>query len=103
MTNDLFIDIIGAVITIVVSLITAYVIPWLKTKITDSQLEQLKRYVELAVRCAEQIYTPEQWIEKKEFVLTYITETVNDKFTLSLDNVDIDLIIEGVVNEIKKG
>lgn len=102
MTNELFIKIVSAIITIITALITAYVIPWLKTRINNNQLEQLQKYIELAVRCAEQIYTPDQWIEKKEFVLNYITETVNDKFSLTLDYVDIDLMIEGIVNEVKK-
>lgn len=103
MTDELFIKIISAIITIVVGLITAYVIPWLKTKINDTQLEQINKYIELAVRCAEQIYTADEWQQKKTFVLDYITNVVNDKFSLTLNELDIDLMIEGVVNEIKKG
>ena len=101
MTNELFIKIVSAIITIITALITAYVIPWLKTRINENQLAQLNRYIELAVRCANQIYTKEQWIEKKEFVLNYITEVVNDKFSLSLNELDIDMMIEGFVNEVK--
>lgn len=101
MTNDLFIRLIGAVITIVTTIITAYVIPWLKTKTTDTQLEQIKKYIELAVRCAEQVYSPEQWAIKKEFVFNYITDIINEKFSITLDYTDIDLLIEGIVNEVK--
>ena len=101
MTNELFIKIVSAIITIITALITAYVIPWLKTRINENQLAQLNRYIELAVRCANQIYPKENWVEKKEFVLNYITEIVNDKFSLSLNELDIDMMIEGLVNEIK--
>lgn len=101
MNNELFIKIVSAIITIITALITAYVIPWLKTKINENQMIQINKYIELAVRCANQIFTPEQWAEKKDFVLEYVTETVNNKFSLTLSQEDIDLMIEGVVNEVK--
>lgn len=101
MTNELFLKIVSAIITIITALITAYVIPWLKTKINENQMEQINKYIELAVRCANQIYTPEEWAQKKEFVLDYITEIVNKKFSLTLSQEDINLMIEGKVNEVK--
>lgn len=63
--NDLFIKIVSAILTIIVALITSVVIPWIKTKITAEQMELLKRYTEYAVRCAEQIYSPDEWQDKK--------------------------------------
>lgn len=102
MTNELFIKIIGCVLTLATTIITAFVVPWLKAKISETQLDQLKKYIEMAVRCANQIYTPEEWIKKKNFVWEYILNIVNDKFTLSLTNADIDTLIEGVVNEVKE-
>lgn len=102
MTNELFIKIIGAVLTIAVSLITAFVIPWIKSKMNQTQLEKLDYYLNLAVRCANQIYTPEQWIEKKNYVTHYITDKVNNGLKLSLTSEDIDLLIEGVVNSVKE-
>jgi len=102
MNNDLFLEIVSSVLTIIVALITAYVIPWLKSKVNETQMQQIDKYIDLAVRCAEQIYTPEQWKEKKQFVLDYVTNVVNDKFSLSLTEEDIDLMIEGIVNKVKK-
>jgi len=101
MNNELFIKIVSAIITIITALITAYVIPWLKTKINENQMVQINKYIELAVRCANQVYTPEEWPQKKEFVFDYITEIVNKKFSISLSQEDIDLMIEGIVNEVK--
>lgn len=102
MTNELFIKIVGAVITILVSLITAFVIPWIKTRVETDKLEKFDYYLKLAVRCANQIYTPEQWKEKKQYVTDYITKLCNDTFKLSLTAQDIDVLIEGYVNEIKR-
>ena len=103
MTNELFIKIVGAIITILVALITGFIIPWLKSKVDGEQTKKLAYYIGMAVRCAEQIYTPEQWMEKKLYVTNYITNLVNDTFKLTLSPQDIDVLIEGAVNEIKKG
>lgn len=102
MNNEVFLKISGAIITIAVTLITGFLIPWLKSKISQTQLEKLDYYLKLAVRCANQIYTPEQYVQKKEYVLKYITDICNNTFNLSLSALDIDTLIEGTVNEIKK-
>lgn len=102
MNNELFITIVSSVLTILVAIITSVIIPWIKTKITAEQMELLERYTEYAVRCAEQIYTPEEWQDKKVFVMDYITEIINDRLKLSLTYEDINTLVEGIVNEVKK-
>lgn len=101
MTNELFIKIVGAVITILVSLVTAFVIPMIKAKFNQTQLEKLDYYLKLAVRCANQIFTPEQWESKKNYVTAYITDVVNSKLHLTLSADDIQVLIEGCVNQTK--
>ncbi len=102
MTNELFLQIVGALITIAIALVSAYVIPWLKTKVNAEQIATFNYYLDLAVRCANQIYTPEQWKEKKEYVMNYLTSVVNTKLKLSLTEEDLSNLIEGKVNEIKR-
>lgn len=103
MSNEqLFLQIISGVITIVFALISAYVIPWLKTKISKDQIETLNYYLELAVKCANQIYTEAQWQEKKQYVTNYIVDVINNKLSLTLTDQDIDTLIEGMVNHVKK-
>lgn len=101
MSNELFIKIIGAVITILVALITGFVIPWIKSKFNETQLKKLDYYLNLAVRCANQIYTPDEWMAKKEYVTWYISDKVNKELRLTLTSKDIDVLIEGVVNQVK--
>lgn len=103
MTTELFIKIVSAVITIVISLVTAYVIPYLKAKIGTDGMDKLYWYVDMAVRCADQIFTPEQCEQKKAYVFAYILSVVNNKLHINLDEADIDIIIEGAVNQIHKG
>lgn len=99
--NELFIKIVGAILTILVAVITSVVIPMIKTKMNQTQLEKLDYYLNLAVRCANQIFTPEQWEAKKTYVTAYITDKVNNGLKLSLTAEDIDVLIEGCVNQIK--
>lgn len=100
--NEIFMEIVGAIITILVALITGFVIPWLKTKISNENLDKITYYTEMAVRCAEQLYTPEQWREKKAYVLNYIRELANGTFGVNLSDQDIDVLIEGAVNSVKE-
>ena len=48
--------IMEAIIALVVAVITAFVIPWLKGKIDADKLEQIKLWVTVAVEAAEQLY-----------------------------------------------
>lgn len=69
-------------------------------KVNDSKYETLLTYIEYAVRSAEQLYKIEESKEKKKYVYNYILEK-SKEFGLDLNPDDIDLLIEGVVNEVK--
>lgn len=101
MTTELLIKIAIAVFTIISALISAYVIPWIKANIGADKLAEIAYYTELAVRSAEQLFTPEEWAKKKEYVYTYISGLVSE-YGLKLSPADIDILIEGIVNEVKK-
>lgn len=101
MTTELFIKLIMSLISVLGVIFTAYILPWIKSNVAQKQLEQLSYYISVAVRCAEQIYTPEQWKEKKQYVMDYILNDINSKLHINLNEKDIDIIVEGIVNEIK--
>lgn len=101
MTTDLFIKLVMSLISILGVIFTAFILPWIKANLSQKQLDQLSYYVTVAVRCAEQLYEPEQWKEKKAYVTAYIMDIVNTKLKINLNAQDIDIIIEGIVNEIK--
>lgn len=101
MTPETLVTIVTAIVTIICALISAYLVPFLKSKFSTEQLEVIKRYTIIAVRAAEQIFTPEEWRDKKEWVTEYITEIAHAKLHLNLNRADIDILIEGVVNEVK--
>lgn len=103
MTSDDFITIFMAVVTIIVTLVGAYVIPFIKQKITNEDMDTISYYLDLAVRCADQIFTPLQWEEKKKYVKGYIQKVVDEKLHIHLTDQDLETLIEGCVRQIHYG
>lgn len=85
--------IMEAIIALVVVVITAFVIPWLKGKIDADKLEQIKLWVTVAVEAAEQLYNGTgRGEEKKAYVVKFLQEK---GFTIDPDS--LDKLIEAAV------
>ena len=66
--------IMEAVVTLIIAAISAFVIPWLKRKISAEKLAEVAEWVQIAVTAAEQIYNgPGRGEEKKAYVLEFLT------------------------------
>lgn len=96
MTIDLT-QVVIAVLTLIFGCISAFLIPYLKSKLTTEQLSKVKFWVNIAVEAAEMIYAGTgRGQEKKEYVLKFL----NSKgFTLNTD--EIENLIESAVLELK--
>ena len=101
MTNELYMQIFQLLITILLGIITAYVIPLIKSKVSKDQMETLIYYVNIAVKAASQIYTKEQWQEKKDYCMNYLKNITNEKLNISLSDEEMSTLIEGVLNGLK--
>lgn len=88
---------------LIITALSSYVMQYLRAKLTDSELDRLMRFIEVAVKCAEQIYTPEEWKRKKAYVLEQVEGFLNDRIKIKFTGEQIDLLIEGIVNEVKRG
>lgn len=67
-------QIILAVITLIVALITRYAIPFAKQKMDENQLEMLRIAVKTAVYAAEKIYGSKQGQEKLNYVVEVLKQ-----------------------------
>ena len=85
MTIDLT-SIANAVIALIAAIITAFVIPWIRSKTTAAQFEKIKMWVTVAVEAAEQLYTGSgRGAEKK----AYVVEFLNSKgFKIDAETLD---------------
>ena len=95
MTIDLT-QIILAIITMIGALITRYLIPWIKSKLTDHQYDMLAALVRVGVYAAEQLFTTEQWEAKKKYVVDLLEEN-----GYSVDTTAVDALIEATVRELR--
>lgn len=61
-----------AIITLVSLLITSFLIPWLKQKLSAEKRAKLLDYVKIGVAAAEQIYGSKAGLKKKEYVVSFL-------------------------------
>lgn len=85
-------QIISAVIALISALISAFLIPWLKTKIDADKLQTIRAYVEIGVKAAEQLYDATDGQAKKAYVLRFLAEK-----GITFDSEVIDKLIEAAV------
>lgn len=91
--------IIEAVFALVAAVITAIVIPYIKSRTTAQQQEEINAWVKIAVAAAEQIYTGSgRGEEKKAYVLNWLAE-----HGVTLDEERINALVEAAVYELNSG
>ncbi|MCX4357019.1 MAG: phage holin, LLH family [Oscillospiraceae bacterium] len=88
--------IVNAVIALIAAIITAFVIPWIKSRTTSQQREDLIAWIKIAVSAAEQIYKGEKrGEEKKQFVLDFLEDN-----GFSVDDDSVNAAIEAAVKQL---
>lgn len=91
--------IIEAVFALIAVVITAIVIPYIKSRTTAQQQEQINTWVRIAVSAAEQIYTGSgRGEEKKAYVISWLRE-----HGVTVDESKLDAMIEAAVYALKSG
>ena len=64
--------IIEALIGLVSLIITGFLIPYLRQKLSNEKREKLRSWVNIAVAAAEQLMKNKSGLEKKEYVLGFL-------------------------------
>ena len=72
MENIDYTALIQAIITLTSLIITGFVIPLLKKKLSNERLDELKKWTGIAVKAAEQLYGSEAGQQKKEYVVAFL-------------------------------
>lgn len=91
-------NVISAIITLIVALITTFLIPYIKVKIDKEKLEKMESWVKIAVQAAEKIYKESgQGEKKKAYVMAYLKEK---GYKVDIDT--LNNLIESAVLELDK-
>lgn len=100
MNTELITKLVEAVVTVVIVLISAYVIPWLKGKIGDDKYAMIVEFAEIVVRSAEKIFTQEEWAQKKRYAVEMVQKKA-EEIGITITPDEINAIIEGAVQAVK--
>ncbi len=91
--------IVEAAFALIAAIITAVVVPYIKSRTTATQQAEIAAWVRIAVTAAEQVYTGTgRGAEKKAFVVNWL-----EQHGITLDGIKLDAMIESAVYELKNG
>ena len=91
--------IVQAAAALLAAVVTAFVVPYIKSKTTAAQQAQINGWVRIAVAAAEQIYNGSgKGKDKKAYVLAWLRQ-----HGVTVDEAQIDAMIEAAVYELKTG
>lgn len=86
-------NILEAVITLAIALVTGLVIPLLRQKLGAEKLNKVATYVQIAVEAAEQIFRESgKGAEKKAYVIQWLSD-----HNITMDSDKLDAMIESAV------
>lgn len=78
--NEQIFNIVLLCIPIIGAIITGILTPYIKTKISATQMEEIIKWVNKAVEAAEILFdTPKSGEEKREYVINFIDKMFNSK------------------------
>lgn len=93
-------EIIVALIGVLGTVITAFVIPWIRSKTDANQQKILSTAARTAVYAAQQIFNSAEADEKKEYAIKYITDVLAH-YNMAITINEISVAIEAALKEIK--
>lgn len=92
--------IIKGAVLIIVAVVTGVIVPYLKNIMGENKFNELKAWAEVFVRCAEQVFTAEEYKSKKRYVMECLSLKVSE-LGLKMEVKDIEHIVESTVNLVK--
>lgn len=101
MSDKLF-NIILLLIPIIGAVITSFIIPYLKAKVSSTQMEEIIKWVTKAVEAAEVLFdAPKSGNEKREYVINFIDRMFNSKKEVITKD-QIRILLESAWKEMNK-
>jgi len=78
--NEQLFNIISLLIPVIGAVITGFLIPYLKTKLSSARMDEIARWTAKAVEAAEVLFDlPESGEEKREYVVNFIDNMFNSR------------------------
>ena len=99
--NEKIFQIILTLIPVLGSILTLYVIPFIKEKIGNEKLAKYEEWTKLAVQSAEMMFKAQgMGADKKAYVVKFLNEKFNKKKVV-ITKEQIEILIEACVKQMK--
>lgn len=100
MSDNIF-KLLLSIIPVIGAIVTYFVIPYFKSKVSDTDLERIKKWTDTAVKAAELMFAGESLGDsKKEYVVDFLVDLMNkEKIIITEDQ--LNALIEAAVLELK--
>ena len=99
--DDRLFEIIMALLFILCTIITRYIVPYIKAKIGTEKLSEYEYWVNIAVKAAEMLWTETgHGTDKKQYVVDFMNNMFNSK-KIVITEEQINLLIESAVKQLK--
>lgn len=85
-----------AIISLAAAIVSAYLVPWLRSKLSNEQLAKAKSWIQIAVYAAEKLYGAGNGDQK----LAYAEEILR-KHGISLDTATLKAMIDAQIKEME--
>ena len=99
--NDILLKVILGLISILGTIVTGVIVPYIKEKLGNEKLVKYKYWASMAVDTAEMIFKEQGMGEaKKEYVVSFLNEIFN-KNKVVITEEQLNVLIEAAVKEMK--
>ena len=99
--NEVLFKIVLMLITILGTILTGIVVPYIKEKIGNEKLAKYEEWALMAVKAAEMLFNEKGMGKtKKEYVVNFLNEMFN-KNKVVITEQQIEIILEAAVKELK--
>lgn len=100
--NDKLFEIVLMCVPIFGTVITGFLVPYMKAKISATRLAQIADWTEKAVRAAEVLFdTPQCGSKKREYVICFIDKMFNSKKQIITKD-QIRVLLEATLGQMKQ-
>lgn len=98
--NEIVFEALRLLVLIGVFLVTCYLIPWIKEKVGQDRLNEIKAWTNAAVLMAQQVYYAKTGPERKAIVIKLLKEMLTAK-NISITDDQLNILIESAVKAMK--
>ena len=100
--NDNLYNAIMTLIPLIGAVITGFIIPYIKTKISSAKLDEISQWVTKAAEAAEVLFDiPKSGEEKREYVTAFIDKMFNSKKEVITED-QIRVLLESALKQMSK-